>query len=91
MCIIIKLQKKIQYCVGRKTSEPVSLNFCDQRNIAFSPVWSDDNANDKKILIFYLQQQKIHKIYITTHILLLLTCKHVGAIKFARKMNLSHF
>jgi hypothetical protein len=36
MCIIIKLQEKIQYCIGCKTSEPVSLNFCDQRNIAFS-------------------------------------------------------
>jgi hypothetical protein len=27
---------EIQYCLGRKTSEPVSLNFCDQGNIAFS-------------------------------------------------------
>jgi hypothetical protein len=70
MCIIIKLQEKIQYCVGRKTSEPVSLNFCDERNIAFSPVKFDDNAHDKKFRIFFLQQQKIHKIHITTHILL---------------------
>jgi hypothetical protein len=48
-CIIIKLQEKIQYCVGRKTSEPISLNFCNKRNIVFSPVEFDDNAHDKKL------------------------------------------
>jgi hypothetical protein len=49
MCIIIKLQEKIQNCVGCKTSEPVSLNICEQRNIAFSPVEFEDNAHDKKL------------------------------------------
>jgi hypothetical protein len=37
MCIIIKLQEKMQYCLGPKNSKKKVHWFCDQRNIEFSP------------------------------------------------------